>query len=86
MSGSVDHGGASTAADAAAGPVAHRHVCVIEVAEAFELDLMLKDPAIGRMGLVRLDATTAAVLPARHDQLVARLRALDMTPKMRGGA
>jgi hypothetical protein len=61
--------------------ILHDHLPLIEVAEAWLLDVLLADAATaGR--LVRLDDHVAAVAPEALEPLLARLRSLGHTPKV----
>jgi hypothetical protein len=62
--------------------VLHDNLPIIEVAEAWLLDLLLADPGAARSILVRLSDRIAVVEPSQFDLFVARLRKLGHTPKV----
>jgi hypothetical protein len=62
--------------------VLHDNLPIIEVAEAWLLDMLLADPGAARSILVRLADRVAVVEPGQFELFVARLRKLGHTPKV----
>lgn len=66
----------------AAGATLHANLTLVEVAEAWQLDMLLADAAAGRLIAARISERLAAVTPGQADALLARLRKLGHTPKV----
>lgn len=62
--------------------VLHDNLPIIEVAEAWLLDMLLADSGAARSILVRLDERIAVIEPSQFELFVARLRKLGHTPKV----
>jgi len=62
--------------------VLHDNLPIIEVTEAWLLDMLLADSGAARSILVRLSDRIAIVEPSQFDLFVARLRKLGHTPKV----
>ncbi len=62
--------------------VLHDNLPIIEVAEAWLLDMLLADAGAARSILVRLSDRVGVVDPGQFDVLLARLRKLGHTPKV----
>lgn len=63
-------------------PILHENLPIIEVAEAYILDMLIEDKVAGSMLLTRLSDQVAVVAPAKLDTLLARLLQLGHTPKV----
>lgn len=64
--------------------VVHENIPVIEVAEAFTLDLLLADPTVADAIVNRIAPSVAIIDPAKTETLLARLIALGHLPKVEG--
>jgi hypothetical protein len=63
-------------------PILHENLPIIEVAEAYILDMLIEDKVAAPMLLTRLSDQVAVVAPAKLDTLLARLLQLGYTPKV----
>jgi hypothetical protein len=64
------------------GPILHKNLPLIEVAESWLLDVVLADAGAARYILARLSDRVAVVAPGQIDALLARLRKLGHTPRV----
>jgi hypothetical protein len=63
-------------------PILHENLPIIEVAEAYILDMLIEDKVAASMLLTRLSDRVAVVAPAKLDTLLTRLLKLGHTPKV----
>jgi hypothetical protein len=63
-------------------PILHENLPIIEVAEAYILDMLIEDKVAAPLLLTRLSDQVAVVAPAKLDALLARLLQLGHTPKV----
>lgn len=63
-------------------PILHENLPIIEVAEAYLLDMLIADKVAASMLLTRLSDQVAVVAPAKLDTLLARMLKLGHTPKV----
>ena len=63
-------------------PILHENLPIIEVAEAYILDMLIEDKVAVSLLLTRLSDQVAVVAPAKLDALLARLLQLGHTPKV----
>ena len=63
-------------------PILHENLPIIEVAEAYILDMLIEDKVAAPMLLTRLSDQVAVVAPVKLDTLLARLLQLGYTPKV----
>jgi len=63
-------------------PILHENIIIIEVAEAWLLDIVLADGQAAHTILTRLSERVAVVAPGQFDSLLARLRKLGHLPKI----
>lgn len=62
--------------------VVHENIPVIEVTEAFTLDLLLTDTIVADAVVNRIAPTVAIIDPAKTEKLLARLIELGHLPKV----
>jgi hypothetical protein len=63
-------------------PILHENLPIVEVAEAYILDMLIEDKVAAPLLLTRLSDQVAVVAPAKLDALLARLLQLGHTPKV----
>jgi hypothetical protein len=63
-------------------PILHENLPIIEVAEAYLLDMLIEDKVAAPLLLTRLSDRVAVVAPAKLDTLLTRLLKLGHTPKV----
>lgn len=64
------------------GVVLHDGLTLVEVADAADLNVILADPRLGDLVVMRLSDTEAAVLPEHHQAFVKALLRAGHTPKV----
>jgi hypothetical protein len=63
--------------------VLHENLSLLEVADSVLLDILLADGQARRLILARLSDRVAIIAPGQSDGLLARLRKLGYTPKVK---
>ena len=63
-------------------PILHENLPIIEVAEAYILDMLIEDKVAASLLLTRLSDQVAVVAPTKLEALLARLLQLGHTPKV----
>jgi hypothetical protein len=63
-------------------PILHENLPIVEVAEAYILDMLIEDKVAAPLLLTRLSDQVAVVAPGKLDALLVRLLQLGHTPKV----